>query len=91
MAKYIDADKAISAICEECNGGASLECYPCTEVRRIEKIPAADVQEIRHGRWTKQNPLVDTEECSLCGYNIIDEEFETPFCPWCGAQMDIRG
>ena len=53
-----------------------------------------------HGQWIKQNPMVDTEECSVCGYNIISEEMETPFCPWCGADMrdapdgereDIRG
>ena len=40
-----------------------------------------------HGRWIKQNPMVDTEECSVCGYNIVSEEMETPFCPWCGADM----
>ena len=42
-----------------------------------------------HGQWIKQNPMVDTEECSVCGYNILDEELETPFCPWCGS--DMRG
>ena len=40
-----------------------------------------------HGQWIKQNPMVDTEECSVCGYNIVSEEMETPFCPWCGADM----
>lgn len=40
-----------------------------------------------HGQWIKQNPMVDTEECSVCGYNILDEELETPFCPWCGSDM----
>jgi rubrerythrin len=43
----------------------------------------------KKGKWVKQNPMVDTEECSECGYNIQGEELETPFCPWCGA--DMRG
>lgn len=43
--------------------------------------------ERKKGRWIRQNPLVDTEECSECGYNIISKELETPFCPWCRADM----
>jgi len=46
--------------------------------------------ERKKGKWIKQNPLVDTEECSLCKYNIYSEELETPFCPWCGAQMEAN-
>lgn len=41
------------------------------------------------GEWIKQNPNVDTEECSVCGFNILSEELETPFCPWCGAEMKV--
>ena len=39
------------------------------------------------GFWIRSNPLTDTEECSECGYNILGEEWETPFCPWCGEAM----
>lgn len=53
---------------------------------RIEKMPSAQLER-KKGRWIKQHPMVDTEECSGCGYNILGEEFETPFCPWCGARM----
>ena len=51
----------------------------------IDKIPSAQ----KKGHWVKQNPMVDTEECSACGYNIYSAELETPFCPWCGS--DMRG
>jgi len=57
----------------------------CGIERLADEICAIDP--IKKGRWIKQNPMVDTEECSECGYNILDEEFETPFCPWCGARM----
>lgn len=52
----------------------------------IYDLPTAE----KVGKWIKQSPMVDTEECSECGYNILEEEFETPFCPWCGAKM-VRG
>lgn len=52
----------------------------------LVNLPSAQ-PERKKGRWIKQNPMVDTEECSECGYNILGEEFETPFCPWCGSRM----
>ena len=47
----------------------------------------SDVKPVVHGHWQRYNPLTDTEECSICHYNIINEEFETPYCPMCGARM----
>lgn len=42
---------------------------------------------IRRGEWVGVSPMVDTRQCSRCGYNIISEELETPYCPYCGAKM----
>lgn len=39
------------------------------------------------GEWVPSNPETDTLECSKCGYNIISEEWKTPYCPWCGTKM----
>ena len=58
--------------------------------KQIGKISAADVQELRHGRWERINPFIDTMTCSLCDYNIVSEEMKTPYCPWCGAKMDLE-
>lgn len=52
----------------------------------INGVPSAQPEQ-KKGKWIKQNPMVDTEECSVCGYNILGEEFETPFCPICGARL----
>lgn len=49
------------------------------------------VREVKRGRWIGVAPEVDTEQCSLCGYNILSEELETPFCPWCGVDMREDG
>lgn len=60
----------------------------------VERQPAADVVEVRHGYW-------DDCECSVCGKMhpslYLDEwelEYrikETPYCPNCGAKMDGKG
>ncbi len=47
--------------------------------------------ELKTGKWIGQTPFVDTEECSCCGYNIVSNEMETPYCPNCGADMRIIG
>lgn len=64
-------------------------------VEALGKLPAAEVQEIRHAYWQRQ-PGKDPEAvCSRCGrevvYQIIDNrwEFEN-FCPHCGAKMDCE-
>lgn len=53
------------------------------------KITSGEYQPVKYGRWIKQNPLADTEECSICGYNIQSIELETPYCAWCGAKMEV--
>ena len=67
----------------------------------IDKIPTADVVEVRHGEWIEtQEPLgwcdVDCAECSVCHESwIIDEDssiddykYMWHYCPHCGAKMD---
>ena len=61
------------------------ECTIAVE-RAIRNTPTVELKP-KTARWIKQNPLVDTEECSNCGYNILSEEMETPYCPWCGYAM----
>lgn len=70
------ADKSIQKEVAEKSKEEFLEI--CNREEPVRKV----------GKWIKQNPMVDTEECSECGYNILGEEFETPFCPNCAAKMD---
>jgi hypothetical protein len=53
----------------------------------INSLPAADVAEVRHGRW------IENTFCSCCGGfdeddkgNIIQSFYN--YCPNCGARMD---
>lgn len=64
----------------------------------IQKQPAADVVEVRHGKWKLkqyEGGILDGEiydECSICEYQRFfdDIRFKTAFnyCPNCGAKMD---
>ena len=67
------------------------KCYEYVSKAQINNAHTIEAVPVVHGRWVKQNPLVDTEECSHCGYNIVSTELETPFCPWCGASMKMEG
>ena len=64
----------------------------------IKSIPAADVVEVRHGRWigleydgyADGDPVYDLWECSECGEEVRGEDVPVthPWCHCCGARMD---
>lgn len=58
----------------------------------IERLHAADVAPVRHGRWIKDEFFSDEvnngEKCSQCG-ELIGWFGNLPkYCPGCGALMD---
>lgn len=93
MSEYIEREAAIKELVDD---------YAYAAAGLIEKIPAADVQEVRHGKNTTEANPVDEFECSECGFaceiheNIYDyehyfdcqREYNPDFCPRCGAKMD---
>ena len=112
MARYIDVDKVHELVenrqgrgdCKFCNKyercvknginrkGSHLYCWE--EI----KLPRADVAEVKHGYWVRQEKMVDGKVqaeavCSNCGtdvvYQVIDNrwQFEN-YCPHCGARME---
>lgn len=70
---FISSDSAIAA-------------WNASDVGR--KIPTADVQEVRHGKWGKSLFAQDFFRCSLCSA-VWNRKFE--YCPHCGAKMDEEG
>lgn len=57
----------------------------------IEHIPAADVEEVKHGKWIEYLPVLRVGNlqigCSECG---LTNDFKTSYCPNCGAKMDLE-
>ena len=72
----------------------TLELGQISEV--LQNIPAADVVEVRHGRWipdicesvSKRNRLIKYKvySCSECGRS--NGRVKKRYCPACGARMD---
>lgn len=62
----------------------------------VDKIPAAEVAEVRHGRWipeacesvSKRNRLIEYRvySCSICGRS--NGRVKKRYCPNCGAYMN---
>lgn len=53
----------------------------------VDAIPAANVAEVRHGRWRdiSWEPSVLNWKCSLCTKRVLQK---SPYCPNCGARME---
>lgn len=94
MAKeYIERKRAIVDACN------SLELYP-SEYAELEnalnRIPAADVVEVRHGRWEAWMPDKNGETrefiCTGCRFMVEmswkQKECDYEWCPYCGCKMD---
>ena len=53
--------------------------------KKVVKIPAADVELVRHGKWIPYNAKKCLYTCSEC--NALPKD-KTKYCPNCGAKMD---
>lgn len=73
---------------------ALLERYGATDdaMALIDTIPAADVAEVRHGRWEFLGPnrLIKSCMCGTCSVCHVRSVYivNTAICPNCGAPMD---
>lgn len=84
MTEYIERKRAIADACN------ALELYP-SEYAELEdalnRIPAADVAPVRHGRW--EVGYFHDRVCSCCLHPDNDfDDYAHKFCPHCGARMD---
>ena len=52
----------------------------------LSDLPAADVAEVRHGRWIFEPGKIPY--CSECKEYSDDGDKGAAFCPWCGTRMN---
>lgn len=88
--KFIDAEMLISELGAACmpifEKGISGDLGDEDSIADIINAqPAADVQEVRHGEWKERMSCSSSVKCSVCGNS---HEYETTYCPNCGARMD---
>ena len=53
----------------------------------IDRQPTIEVEPMRHGQWIPTRPYMYSVKCTICGKIW---ELETPYCPSCGAKMDLE-
>lgn len=100
MAEYIEREAAI----EKTEAFCDVFVTKWTDEKVlawIRNLPAADVMEVRHGRWVGLEydgfadgcPVYDLWECSECGEEVSGEDVPDthPYCPNCGCRMDKDG
>ena len=84
MKEYIERVTALNAL------KRALGYCQCAN-DEITRIPAADVAEVRHGRWERVSTasgIISRVRCSVCaGTQPLTFE-NMPYCPTCGARMD---
>ena len=100
MKEYIERAVAVKKFenyrrdCEEENDERAAQIFEDC-ISELTSIPAADVAEVRHGRW--EDPHWRNSDfacnCSACGVEAIHREYRWhergiyPICPNCGARM----
>lgn len=103
MKKYIEQEAAIALSKEIVVPQASGVDYKhrCIDPQDIRELPAADVVEVRHGKWIEENTRPRSSQfcCSVCHRTAYDPQptrvkdwkkrCRYAYCPNCGA--DMRG
>ena len=88
--EYIDRSELIKVI------GTDTAPFTTSMVfRHIRNAPAADVVEVRHGRWMTTDAYPHHLYCSVCYKTyaknakwVNELDLPTNYCPNCGALMD---
>ena len=91
MADYIDREKIFS-IWRSIPAPASVTSLAAA----ISQTPAADVVEVRHGRWLTTDAYPHHLYCSVCYKTyaknakwVNELDLPTNYCPNCGAKMEV--
>lgn len=89
MAEYIEREALIRYLKEKKKALENIDCVNMAKdigriIKHIEKdkIPVADVVEVRHGYW--EDNTNGTFTCSVCG----GKAHKMDWCGHCGARMD---
>lgn len=98
MPEYIERGAVLQCLQLDCIGEMQEDDFTnkilATALRKIYRIPSADVAPVRHGRWILEptNPYDDPgyknrmiKRCSVCHW---ENACRYHYCPNCGAKMD---
>ena len=96
MTEYIKREDAIDAVLDVYYNTPDIDLRGGRLEAAILNIPAADVVEVRHGRWIQPHWKNSNYccNCSECGGEAMHRDYQWDkkgiysLCPHCGAIMD---
>lgn len=95
MKEYIERAAAMKSIIGLTIVDPAVAQYANAVYYNLQSLPAADVVEVRHGRWIFDHMTGEWSYysyCSECNYQEFfaneDAEKRHKYCPNCGARMD---
>lgn len=87
MAEYIKREAALEESVELYHWCGYEDRYgDFVPVDAIQRIPAADVAPVRHGRW--ERTADGAALCTACKRKMNPSQYGYAFCSLCGAIMD---
>ena len=86
MKEYIERSAAMESILGLTIADSAVAQYADAVYYNLQRLPAADVVEVRHGRWVFEPGKIPY--CSECKEYSDDGDKGATICPWCGTRMD---
>ena len=83
MSRYINSESLLKAV-EHYYG--KYETYEMMKEIAEIVVPAADVQEEKHGKWEQVHNISPKYACTNCRHLFNNRTFN--YCPNCGAKME---
>lgn len=68
---------------------------PVVDLADIKNAPTVEAEPVKHGKWIwkrffiTKHCTIPKVVCSVC--NITNKQYTSPYCPHCGAKMDLEG
>jgi hypothetical protein len=60
------------------------------DVEDIEDMPTIDAALVVHGQWEQGDYYDYGDVCSICDWDSGIDDCTWPYCPNCGAKMDLE-
>ena len=69
--------------------------YRKSVLQIVEDAPTIEAEPVRHGKWIEKRQMIawcddDVDVYYTCSACEADSPCEYPFCPNCGAKMDLK-
>lgn len=99
MTEYLEKAALVRILRAKAEMGRLSEYSVCFDnvAKMIELLPAADVAEVKHGKWIEY-PRAHYFKCSECKETVpykkavlIRGKRKYKYCPHCGAKMGAEG